>query len=700
MKHGSHDTQAKRQARYGTNVAVAVVAAVVLVVLINWIAERQLRKNLPASAWKWVRYDFTAQRQYSLSPQTLQILGNLKEPVQIVTLLASDSAYDAGQVIDLIDEYGRYSDKLSVDHYNPARDIAQMEIFLKSLRERYSQPLAATEAAVKGGRAALAEARQAGKHQRGLLEQLLKDPSLASADLRKFFQMLVGALLRVDRQFDRQDQLIQQSLDKPLPDFGGALTLLKSLLSTLEENYTISIDQLTQAVGALEMPNSVKDKLLELIESLKVASDQLSKALADLEAAKPVEEYDQLLYSLASAEPIVIVGSKQVRVLQLSDMFRQPDPSEAQSGVRAELRSQAEEKLSGALLSMSIEHPPLVVFLSGGQMAAIGPRGQFNEVAQRLRNLRFDVQQWSPVGQPGPMGQAAPPGPVPQPKPDQKAVWVVVPSGAMGGASPMAAMGDQQVADLLRERLDQGHGALVMLGASSMDIPQADPIADLLRPWSITPQLDRVLLKQAILPDHRAQSFPLIGVETWPTELSVTRALGGMSGLFPQCSPLILADGAKEGVKIWPLVSVSGNDIWSERDFRANPLPELDQATAGGPFVIAAAAENKNSTRMIVVADPGWASDEVTTYGLLGPGTAEAFGARFPANAELFVNSVQWLAGLDQLIAASARSQDIRRVGEISEAGMNGLRWSLYLGMPGVVMCVGLGVWLIRRRSA
>ena len=92
QNHSSH-TQAARRRKYGLNVAVSVVAVLALFVLINWIAYRQ-----------FVRFDLTATRSYSLSPQTLKVLQGLEGSYQIVTLF-SRSGEHVDQALDLIEEY-------------------------------------------------------------------------------------------------------------------------------------------------------------------------------------------------------------------------------------------------------------------------------------------------------------------------------------------------------------------------------------------------------------------------------------------------------------------------------------------------------------------------------------------------------------------------------------------------------------------
>ena len=124
----------------------------------------------------------------------------------------------------------------------------------------------------------------------------------------------------------------------------------------------------------------------------------------------------------------------------------------------------------------------------------------------------------------------------------------------------------------------------------------------------------------------------------------------------------------------------------------------------GGPYIVAAAAE-AGEQKLLVFGDPVWALDQITTYGVSllgqGPGAAVLPGGRFsfPANAELFVNGVYWLADLSELIAASPRTQEVRRVEPMTDSTWFGIVWTLLLGMPLAVLVIGVSVFLVRRRG-
>jgi len=679
------DTTGTRRVKYGLNVAVAVIAATLIVVLINWISYRQ-----------FYRFDFTATRRYSLSQQTHKLLSSLEGQYQLVTLFSGSNTF-RNQAQDLVTEYARYSSAITVDHIG-LNQITRLENFYQTLHQRYDTQLQPIISALENARQTLEQVRLAITDLRAPLLELHQDPALGESALQQLIQQVVQALGRSDSEIKSLDEQTQQTLTGPLPNYTGVRTSYQNLLTNLDQNIlAIALDQFSQAAHIDTTPDSVKDKLLQINQAIRPVRSQIQAALPPLRAAQPIEGYEQLSTQLANADTIVLIGPKQVQVLPLTDMFRQPNPNQLQPGQQPQLRFQGEEKITGALVSMTLEHRPMVVFINAGQQPALGPQGQFEQIAQRLRNMNFQVHQWSPVGQPSRMGQPTPAA-APQPLPGQKAVWVFLPVPPPNPRNPMGVGNEQQILAQLQQRLDANEPAMVMLAPSPMSrFGSADPIADVLKPWGITPQIDRIILSQVNLPDHRTRAIAQIEVNRWPADLPITQALAGMPGIFLEACPLVLGNEQTNNVQLWPLVELHGSNLWAERDLQSFPNVQPDPTTQADSFIIAAAAQ-KGDNRLVVVTSPSWATDQITTYGPLGPGTAEVFGSMFPGNAELFVNSVYWLADLDQLIAASARSQDIRRIEPFSYATLVSLRWALLLGMPLAAIAAGVSVWSIRRR--
>jgi hypothetical protein len=70
----------------------------------------------------------------------------------------------------------------------------------------------------------------------------------------------------------------------------------------------------------------------------------------------------------------------------------------------------------------------------------------------------------------------------------------------------------------------------------------------------------------------------------------------------------------------------------------------------------------------------------------------------FPGNGELFTNSVFWAAHQDTLIDISPEAMDVGRISYMSPRVLSFWRVGVLLvGVPGMVLLLGAGVYLKRR---
>ena len=97
-----------RTARYGSNALVMSIAFIAIVAVLNFMGQRY-----------HVRYDATANKSFTLSDQTIQILQNLKEPIQAVGFYTTDNIQTQQDVSDRLREYARVTDKLTYRFVDP-----------------------------------------------------------------------------------------------------------------------------------------------------------------------------------------------------------------------------------------------------------------------------------------------------------------------------------------------------------------------------------------------------------------------------------------------------------------------------------------------------------------------------------------------------------------------------------------------------
>src|SRR5207247_9044675 len=87
----------RRQARYGAMATVGVLVGLAIAVAVNYLSARQNK-----------RWDLTANRQYSLSEQTVKMLKSLQSPVKFT-------------VFDRQDQFDRFRNRLHEHAYQSSR---------------------------------------------------------------------------------------------------------------------------------------------------------------------------------------------------------------------------------------------------------------------------------------------------------------------------------------------------------------------------------------------------------------------------------------------------------------------------------------------------------------------------------------------------------------------------------------------------
>lgn len=96
-----------RRGRYGTNTSVMIVAFLAIGVLVNILGVQNHQ-----------RFDLTAASQFTLSPQTLRVLKDLKQPVKAVGFFVPDDP-TKNRTEQLLAEYKYRSDQFSYDFVDP-----------------------------------------------------------------------------------------------------------------------------------------------------------------------------------------------------------------------------------------------------------------------------------------------------------------------------------------------------------------------------------------------------------------------------------------------------------------------------------------------------------------------------------------------------------------------------------------------------
>ncbi len=327
-----------------------------------------------------------------------------------------------------------------------------------------------------------------------------------------------------------------------------------------------------------------------------------------------------------------------------------------------------------------------MVFVQSGGRRRGG--GQYSNIRDRLERMSFEVTRWS--------GRPRPPQPKPTAEKGQPLVYIFFPSSPR---SPRAAMrGQQGMSQALKKHLKAGKPALVFVSTQSPLAAMGgggNKYQVLKKRFGITPKTSGTVVS-ARTQRGRTVATRQVRIRDWPKGHPITGAVRGLQGIAVGAARLDLASDPPKGVKLWPLIRTP-EDTWAESQARRRRQlrqAERNNSEPAGPFVTGAAAK-KNGQRVVVIADQMWANDRVTGAGATNL-AGETLYKFFPANLELVVNSIYWLAGKENLIApAPAPVERIGAIGENAKVAM----WPILLGaVPFVCLVLGGVVWFVRTR--
>ncbi|MEM9346899.1 MAG: Gldg family protein [Planctomycetota bacterium] len=737
-------TATKRRSTNAVMVFVAVIAAIGIVVIANYVVYWQYR-GLSPEARSWVRYDLTSTRRYSLSEQSRAVVVALETPHRIVTMLGGETIEPAQQqrVRDLVDEYARASSAINVQHIDLDTQADRREELLAEMDAMFAEDTQTIRQSIANGLRLVDGYAETIDRIEGWLDGIVKSAVKLRPESiqRQRLTDLHSQYLRLQDQAKRLDQLRDEMLgadwakrlESPgvVTEGGGENLPNYTMLMASIQQYILQLagntlpdtpgkaDQLRRGVvidnlappeiqrAAYQAQNNLSVMVQEVpafFQKVKRETDLLLNVLPPL-------RYDEARGVLNDKPCVLLTSGSDARVIPAELLFR--GTGESTDGQINDLFV-GEEQLTGALISIQLDPPPLVVFIRSNiglrAVSIVGSEqqrieGVYDEVTKRLLSMDFEVAEW-----PDPVNTDPP-----TPRDGQRIVWVTMPyfRPDVNRSESLDNTNKDTVAAFLRERLNQGDGAMVMLYANGDTAPRlrseapADSLVEFLGTFGIDAQLYQSavqLQSEDEDGDNRKYTNQFI-VNSWPRSALVGDALNGINTFFTYPIPLALSD--KQDVIHKPLVQIAA-PVLHVQEAAADPAsgaytPEPDSERDS--VVIGAAAE-KGDARLVTVGSATWAMDEVLSLaalpdGTVGPNLANREGARilYPGNSDLFVNSICWLAREEALIAASPRTQDIRRIQPMSAGALQAYRVLLWGGMPAVILVLGVGIGLMRRRA-
>ena len=434
-----------------------------------------------------------------------------------------------------------------------------------------------------------------------------------------------------------------------------------------------------------------QNKRWDLTENQQYSlSDQTVKLLQNLDAPVKFTVFDQG-NSLDRFRPRLTefaYHSNQVNV-EYVDADRKPVQAkeyEIQSygtivveymGRRERITTDAEQDITNALIKVLNPQEKKVYFLSGhGEKdPADSERTGYSSIADALKRDNYQFEKLILA-----QTNAIPEG----------ATVVVI-------AGPRADLLEAEV-NLLREYLSKRNGKLlVMLDPPEPDGNQLPMLQALVREWSVEPGNNIVIDVSGVGQLFGGDASVPVAA-TYPRH-GITEGFNLLTA-YPLARSMTVAADLPAGRSAQPIIETSANS-WAETDLRPSGEVALneDRGDKRGPVVVgvavsAAGAEApkpegeaadddapKPETRLVAIGDSDFAAN---------------FALGIQGNSDLFMNTINWLAQQEGLIAIRPRERSDRRI-TLTEGRTSALFWMSLVAVPAIVLGAGVLTWYRRR---
>lgn len=362
-------------------------------------------------------------------------------------------------------------------------------------------------------------------------------------------------------------------------------------------------------------------------------------------------------YRLGGSECVVFDIGGRHQAVAAADLIERGDPAGGEDE-KARREFRGEQRFSSAIYALTQAARPAVHFIQGHGERSPGDfdrRAGFSRIAARLRDENLDVELLN-------LGEA-------KSVPNRCALMVV--------AGPVQTFAPFEIA-LIRDYLDR-KGRLLLL----LDARAKSGLEPLLLEWGV------LLGDDIVVDETRTLSGRELYITAYPAH-PITDPLQNLASVLFLPRSIrprpFTAGGDKPVVSALATCSPQGWAEFDPDDVSAQYDPPVD---IPGPVPVAVAIERGpvpgvhvqiRPTRLVVIGD----SDFASNGGLMG------------ANADLFLNSANWLLDREALLSISPKTfEGLRLVMDARQ--LNQLFWAVGIFLPGLVAVLGFGVFWRRR---
>jgi hypothetical protein len=706
------ETQQQRWVKYGLNVALTCVVVVVLAGLVVYLAQRKSK-----------RIDVTGAGVYSLKPQTLNVIGDLKQPIKIVSLYTKSEAgakeTDYAQVVaDLLDEYKRKGKNIDVELIDPVAQPTKVDDLIKDVTNKYGGEIAQYRQVVQDYPKVYDTVKGLAVGEAKKVAALPLEQMQGNNDVLQSVVLALITVQEMPKQLEQVKDRVEQITKAKLPDWRGAVDRIDSGMQTLSTMTGQIVDDFGKAKEDAKVPAEVRKYIADSLpryEEMKKSADAMHGRISKLGELK----LDDLRQQLRERNSILVMSDKDMRTLPVDKVWQADKDVRqvAMTGGEIKPRFAGEQQISTAILSLTRDKKQRVAFVRPGGPPLAGGASQFDRpgplsrVANRLRDYNFDVVEKDLSGMYAMQAQMqGMPGPKePSDEELKDAVWVVFAYPV--GRNPMG-MPPQPIAPKVAEHLKNGGSALII------PFPQGEDLGEALVDYGIRINNnviavhEKLDLNEGSEDIERVKQFPFVFLLNDYGDHPMTRPLKSLDGLFapilsvstfsPQSTtrPTTQPSQTAKTQQILPVPGLMRT--WGETDIASlesggQPKFEPDKGDVAPPLFGGATSE-KGTSRVAVIGGPQFAFNAIVSEPDPALLRKNLIVSRFPGNAELFQNAIFWLAHEDTMLAISPTAMETPRIKDMSEGTLKAWRVGVLLvGLPMLVIIAGLGVYFARR---
>lgn len=695
------ETQKERWIKYGANVALSVIVVILLAGAIIYLGQRRAK-----------RIDTTAAGIYSLKPQTVNLIKDLKQKIKLVSLYQQKDAQGqdmpyAGPVRDLLEEYASKSSNIEVDVIDPVTQPTKADQLVAEAINKYGGATKAYKDFINEFNATTYET----------LKQLTSAEATALADVKtdalgedERGQTVAAVVNTVRDRLPQTVTTLKDRLDRGLkpkfPDYKAVVDRLKDSLDSLAQIESAIVKFANDLKDDPSVPEQLRKYLADSParhEAIKKLADDAITKINGLGELKVGE----LQQAIRDQDLILVLGETDWRVLSPSQVWVADtrDLRNYVEGQEIKPRFAGEQAVTTAILSLSNNNKPKVAFIRAGGPPWTTPGfppfqqgGPLSILAERLRGYNFEILEKDVTGMWAMQSQmrGMPPAPEPSDEEIKDALWIVVdtPQDMRMGPSPT-------ISPKLLEHLSNGGSAMVITAL------RADDLAEAIKDYGITIKTDAVIVhemsqaeraRSADVADEFSQ-YPFVFVLNRFGDHLLTRPAESLDALLVGAVPVKTTPTS--GVTVTPLLPIpTDRPAWGERNIEGIGQGDVKfdkDNDEPGPFFAGAVAE-KGKSRLVVFGMLQSFTDDIVT--LRDPQLVRrgVRASRFPANGELFTNAVFWLANMETMIAISPSAMEVSRIAPMSDATLNTWRIGvLMILLPGLVLAAGIAMYFARR---